>query len=219
MSERLMGLTETFIPPITKLSSLFKTPKKLLRLQWAKLKFRFINYGTLMVIKFSSPQAGKRWYNKAYKINRRQVLPKAMSLHTEIYAAFAEGDARKLRELCADGMYESFRARIATRQKGEVLKWELLKYNKKPKVVSDRAVMVPGMAGMAVRQAVVRIASQQRLTRLVGGRVVKGSGEKKDLCEYVVVQSNVDKWEGKGWKVWGTTKETTLQDIERWKKA
>ena len=213
-----MYLTETFVPPILKLSSPFKTPTKFLRLQWSKLKHSFLNYGSLMAVKFSSPQAGKRWYNKAYKINRRQVLPKAMSLHTEIYAAFAEGDVRKLRELCADGMYESFRARIATRQKGEVLKWELLKYNRNPKVVSDRAVMAPG-TGAAVRQAVVRIASQQRLTRLVGGRLVRGSGEKKDLCEYVVVQSNVDKWEGKGWKVWGTTKETTLQDIEGWKKA
>ncbi|KAG0650577.1 Inner membrane mitoribosome receptor [Hyphodiscus hymeniophilus] len=170
------------------------------------------------MVKWSSPKAGKRWYNRSYTISRRSMRPIAMGLHTEMYSAFARGNVNALKAKCTEGIFESFRARIAGRKKGEVLKWELLKYNGSPKVVADRGALIPGMDGMAIRQAVVRIASKQRLTKEVGGKVVEGSEKSKDVLEYVVVQQKVHRWQVEGWKLWGTTKESTLEDVEEWKR-
>ena len=210
--------TETFVTPIVKLSTAFREPRRYLRFQYTKIRSKLSDRASLLVLKFSSPQAGKHWWNKSYAINRRAIRPVATGLHTEMYAAFAAGDLAKLKVKCTDGIFESFRARIAGRRKGEIWRWELLKYIGTPRVVADRAAMVPGMEGMAIRQAVVRIRSQQRLTREFGGKVVEGTGETKDVTEYVVVQQTVQKWFAEGWKVWGTTKATTLEDVEAWKR-
>ena len=85
-------------------------------------------------------------------------------------------------------------------------------------MVADRAALMPNMEGMAIRQAVLRIRSLQRLTRMVGEKVVEGTGETKEVLEYLVVQQQVLRWQAEGWKVWGTTKETTLEDVEAWKR-
>lgn len=171
-----------------------------------------------MAMKFSSPR-GKRWYNRSLKLDRSKVAPAAVELHQKMYSAFADGDLQKLKEICTEGIHDSFRARIGGRKRLERVKWELLKYNKSAKVVSDRMARLPGPGGNAMRQAVVRISSQQRVTRFVGGMQVKGTGVKKDVVEYVVVQSKIDKWKPGGWKVWGTTRETTLKDCELWQRV
>jgi len=70
-----------------------------------------------------------------------------------------------------------------------------------------------------IRQAVVRICSRQRLTRYkADGSVVKGSGEEREVKEYVVIQRKL--WKGKEgeWVVWGTTEETTQEMVEEAKK-
>ena len=134
-----------------------------------------------------------------------------------MYASFAAGDIKELSGLCTEGLLESFSARIRGRRSGEKVSWELLGYNGRPRVVSDRASMLP-YDGMALRQAVVRIASRQCLTRRVGGTVVEGSGEVKDVVEYVVLQSLIKRWTMGPWKVWGTTQETSMKDVESWQK-
>jgi protein MBA1 len=48
-----------------------------------------------------------------------------------MYSAFAEGDARLLDTVCCDDLRESFRARIASRSRGERWEWELVKYTKR----------------------------------------------------------------------------------------
>jgi len=214
-----MGLLDqTFVTPIIKLSSLFTAPRTYFRWQFTKFRCQLGAYGSLLALKVTSPRAGKRWYNKQYKMDRKSVCPEALRLHTEMYSAFAEGHIMKLSKLCTDGLFGSFNARISARKRGEVWKWELLKYNGASKVVSDKAAMIPNMDGFALRQAVVRISSQQRLTRSIDGKKVEGSGEAKDVLEYVVVQSLVEKWEVRPWKVWGTTPATTLEDLDQWKR-
>ena len=139
-----------------------------------------------------------------------------------MYTSFAEGDVVGLRKLCTDGLYDSFRARIGSRPKGEKILWELVNYNKRSKLVSFRAARLP-IEGAGVMQAVVRIASRQKLTRLVKGKsggmeVVPGSGKEKDVVEYVVLQKQYESWKEGEWQVWGTTKETTLEDVEEWER-
>ncbi len=72
-----------------------------------------------------------------------------------------------------------------------------------------------GIEGMGLRQAVVRIASRQRLTRYkADGSVVPGSGREKDTVEYLVIQKKLEKSVEQDWMVWGTTEETTLEMLE-----
>lgn len=49
-------------------------------------------------------------------------------------------------------------------------------------------------------------------------QVVPGSGKEKDVVEYVVVQRQYEGWREGEWRIWGTTKETTLDDVEEWEK-
>lgn len=139
-----------------------------------------------------------------------------------MYLAFAAGEVPTIRRLCADGLFETFSNRIANRDKAEKVEWELVRYNKRTKVVSHRAVRFP-VEGGGIRQAVVRICSRQKLTRTRVGKggkkeVVQGSGREKDVVEYLVVQKIMRDWEEGEWKVWGTTGETTLEDVEMWER-
>jgi hypothetical protein len=72
-----------------------------------------------------------------------------------MYTSFAEGDIVALRKICTDGLYDSFRARIGNRSKGEKVVWDLVNYNKRSKLISNRAARMP-IEGAAVMQAVVR---------------------------------------------------------------
>ena len=212
-----MKKIETFVPPPFKLTPLFRAPIQFFRFQWSKLRARLRNDVSLLAVKWSSPRGGKRWYNRSFKLKKKSVCPTAMALHKQMYSAFAEGDVQKLREICCDGIYDSFRARIGGRKRGETMSWELVQYKGSPKVVSDRMAQIPGAEGAALRQAVVRIRSRQKLERHLSGKGVEGGGE-KDVVEYVVVQSKMEKWRAGEWKVWGTTTETTLKDVERWQR-
>ena len=149
------------------------------------------------------------------KIQRGKVAPAALRLHRKMYSAFAEGDMDTIKALCTQGIADSFQARLQSRPKGERVEWDLLKYNKTPRVVSDRAARLP-TDGFAVRQAVVKLNTRQRLTRYMrDGEVVPGSGKERDVVEYLVVQKLYRLWKEDPWKVWGTTEETTVQQLEK----
>jgi protein MBA1 len=157
------------------------------------------------------------WSTRKYKprpqIRFMQTAPTAVGLHRQMYSAFAEGDSNTLKTICADGLLENFQARIQSRGR-ETLKWELIKYNRKSKVMSNRSASL-GMEGIMIRQAVVRINSQQKLTRFKpDGSIVPGTGEVKDVQEYVVIQKKLLQGKEDDWVVWGTTEETTLESIK-----
>jgi protein MBA1 len=136
-----------------------------------------------------------------------------------MYNAYAEGDTNQLRKLCTDGLFDMFSTRIGNRPKGERIQWELIKYNKRAKVVSDRAARLP-IEGAVLRQSVVRMSSRQKVTRWkrADGKdvMVEGSGKEKDVVEYIVIQQLWKNWKPDDWMVWGTTKEVTLDDVDEW---
>jgi protein MBA1 len=142
----------------------------------------------------------------------RQIAPTAVGLHHLMYTAFAEGDIKALRKICTDGILETFEGRIRARGK-EKWTWELVKYNKSPRVMSHRGGTL-GIDGAALRQAVVRIASRQKLTRYRDGKIVPGSGQEKDVLEYVVIQKMMLRGKEEDWRVWGTTDETTIDKLD-----
>ncbi|KAL3420182.1 hypothetical protein PVAG01_08681 [Phlyctema vagabunda] len=207
-------LADTFVTPSgSNVPSIFSNPRGLLKLQWWRLRYRFRDAFSSLVLKWSSPSI-KSWYRPSLKLNRSQIAPSAVALHQTMYTAFAEGDIRTLRKICTDGVFDSFQARIASRPRGERTQWELVKYNKRARLVSNRAARLP-VDGAAVRQAVVRITSTQRLTRFKpNGAVIPGTGKEKDVVEYVVLQKKYWQWKEEDWQVWGTTDVTTLQKLE-----
>jgi len=147
------------------------------------------------------------------KLRMRQTAPAAVALHRQMYTAFAEGDLQTLTKICADGLLDSFTARIHARGR-ETVRWELVKYSKRPRVMSNRAASLM-IDGAGLRQAVVRICSTQRLTRYrPDGTVVPGSGKEKDVQEYIVIQKKLFQGKEEDWIVWGTTEETTLEKLE-----
>lgn len=125
---------------------------------------------------------------------------------------FKRGDIDTLREICCEGLLSSFRARINARHAGgrpHQLEWTLHKYNRFARVVSNRATSFP-MPNSGLRQAIVRISSRQSLTRYdADGNVVPGTGEPKDVTEYLVIQKRCFGGKEENWEVWGTTEETT----------
>lgn len=176
---------------------------------------------SLLITKFMSPPAKKGSLRRSFKLHRSKLVPEAVSLHTQMYTTFAAGDVNSLRRLCTDGLFDTFSGRIGNRTRGERVKWELVKYNKRAKLISDRAARLP-VDGMAMRQSVVKISSRQRLTRWqrIQGREeqIEGTGKEKDVVEYVVVQRLYKNWQPGPWMVWGTTKEITLDDVDEWKR-
>jgi mitochondrial protein MBA1 len=135
-----------------------------------------------------------------------------------MYSAFAESDIPTLQKICADGILDSFRARIGNRAHGEKMLWELIRYNKRAKIVSHRAARLP-IEGAGLRQAVVRIASRQKLSRYTAnGALVKGTGKERDVVEYVVLEKKC--WQGKeeDWRIWGTMEETKFETVMQWQR-
>ncbi|KAI9703273.1 MAG: hypothetical protein M1836_007839 [Candelina mexicana] len=122
------------------------------------------------------------------------------------------GDTQTLRKVCAEGILESFRKRIAARA-GEKWDWNLRNYAKTPRVVSNRAAQLP-LDEAGLRQAVVKIESRQSLTRTgADGKRVPGTGTEKVVREYVVIQKQMFGGKESSWLIWGTTEETTLSKL------
>ncbi|OBT64461.1 hypothetical protein VE03_05308 [Pseudogymnoascus sp. 23342-1-I1] len=205
-------LPETIVAPSgANRPSLFTSPNALAKLQWARLKRKVSDLLVITIYRFSNRKHG-------LKIHFRKTAPTAVALHQQMYTAFAAGNIELLKKITCEGLYDSFASRIHTRPRGERWKWEVIKYTSSPRVMSNRAATLP-VDDAGVRQAVVRICSRQRLSRYkADGSLVAGTGEERDVMEYVVIQRML--WEGKenDWMVWGTTEETTLEAIEEAKR-
>ena len=81
-------------------------------------------------------------------------------------------------------------------------------------VVSHRAVLLPGVKGAALRQAVVRLRTRQSLTRIKpDGQMVEGTGLEKVVQEYVVVQRRMWREKEEPWMVWGTVEESDWKHL------
>ncbi|KAI9824376.1 MAG: hypothetical protein M1819_000882 [Sarea resinae] len=206
-------LPDTFVPPTGQNRIDFiNNPKYLPTLVWLRVKNLWQNYFSLILARI--------FIQKNLKLQFLKTKPTAVDLHRQMYTAFAEGNTALLRRICADGLFESFSARIAARKRTG-LRWTLHKYNRGVRCVSDRYTQLP-IEGAGIRQAVVRIPSRQSLTKLAAdGTTVPGSGRERNLVEYVVIQKRIIKGKDEPWMVWGTTEETTLKTVheeERQKK-
>ncbi|KAH7037632.1 uncharacterized protein B0I36DRAFT_428220 [Microdochium trichocladiopsis] len=157
------------------------------------------------------------------KLGRSQAVPTGKALHVQMSEAVAAGDAETIRRICLPELADSLVASMQTRPRGIRYAWQLVKYNSTvsyPRLADFRAVTMPlpgSTQTQIVRQAVVSIASTQRIGRYddtKGGTLVPGSERTQDLVEHLVLQSNVSMqtWVAEPWKIWGTINESTYQD-------
>lgn len=199
-------LPGTFVMPSRpKRPSMFRSPRLRLQLEWRRLKTRVIDLGSVTYYKWGIAKKP----NPRPKLALRNTGRIAQALHTQMYTAFADGDLALLRKVCSDGLFASFQSRIASRPVGQGVRWTLHQYTRRPRVVSHRAAVLPMVKGAALRQAVVRLQSRQSLARLMAGKVTEpGTGEVKDVKEYVVIQRRMWKEQEEPWMVWGTIEES-----------
>jgi len=143
-----------------------------------------------------------------------------------MYEALAAGDKQTIEAICCEGLRDTLLARIAKRKLGEKWEWSL-EEKKGVKIVSHRAADVEENCGY--RQVVVRIKSRQSLVRKMNGNEKLGKKDEREkavakdekdkraerwITEYVVIQKKTMDGVDMPWMIWGTTKETTIEQIE-----
>ncbi|KAI4264601.1 MAG: hypothetical protein L6R42_000306 [Xanthoria sp. 1 TBL-2021] len=204
-----LGLLEgTFIMPTGRRKpSIFSEPRRRWQLELHRARQRFIELRMGWSYKYLSKRKPRP------KMGLRPVGPTAQALYTQMYTAFADGDITTLSNICTEGLLASFKSRIASRPRNERLRWTLHKFIRGPKFVSHRIAILP-YKGSAIRQLVVRMRTRQSLARMVSGgpgrpdALVQGTGEEKEVSEYLVLQRRMWKEIEEPWMVWGTTEET-----------
>ena len=163
-----------------------------------------------------------------------KVVTTALKLHADMYrsvfsnagpdpAAAEESDIAKIKRFCCEGLRDEMVTRIKSRPSTQSTRWEIK--NVRPhlttRVVSNRATPLP-RSESAIRQAVVKIRSKQRVLRfeLAGtskGEMVEGTDKWANVVEYMVIQRRIIDGLEEPWKVWGTAEETPYHEVLKWK--
>jgi hypothetical protein len=157
----------------------------------------------------------------------------ALNLHREVYTSLAAGDINSLRKILCTGLFTKFESQIKRRNETNqpAQTWKVVRYTSplrlpfssrlafwplntllpgtQAKVVADRVVPFPFGKDLLIRQCIVRIRSLQSLDRNDGS-----PPSEADVTEYLVMQQmRVDDNEPPVWKLWGTTKPATKEQM------
>jgi len=154
----------------------------------------------------------------------------ARELHHKFYTALGEGDMHTLQKIACSGLLSKCKARIDRRRAlGKANEpWVLKRYlgipyprwlekwpltvllpNAGVRVVSDKMTLLP-IHDSYLRQCVVRIRSLQDAKTMKDEK-----SHLKPYTEFVVLQKMYLKGEEADWRIWGTVKEDTMEEIEQ----
>lgn len=133
-------------------------------------------------------------WKKKPRFRRREAQNAAMDNYERMYKAFAINDLKELNKVCISGIVFDLQKRISTRPKNTTLKWEIIKRDRSPRIVSNRATQIPlpgesnnRTTPTAVRQIVVLMKTKQRLTinrtdiKLAAGKTHKAASRTQSL--------------------------------------
>lgn len=217
-------LPETFVMPTgNRIPSLFKEPQRRAKLEWARIRKRVSDYASVLSYKWAVVRRASGLQRPMLKLKETKTI--ARELHHEMYSAFAEGDVHALQKTCTSGLFNTFLKRVNARSKDTKLEWTVERYIGQPKVVSHRVAVLPDPPMSAIRQAVVRLRSMQKLEKFKVRREKKGpkKGEEtlvpegnavpQEFDEYVVVQKLMFRGKESPWMVWGSIQESEPDDL------
>jgi len=175
------------------------------------------------------------------KIATRTIPAAARTLHKKLFSAYAAGNAARISKLTAESLAASLASRISHREPGTRLHWSVVRYVRRPRVVSQKAAELPFLVEgekAGARQAIVRIETEQRVVmgrKLADGQMdladkedgfwsdKSGDGIEwgvprvKNVVEYMVLQRKMIKGVEEPWYIVGFARETTANDIRQWK--
>lgn len=154
----------------------------------------------------------------------------ALDLHKKFYTHLASRDFRSLRPILCAGLATQIRSQITYREENRLppQSWTLIRYTSpltipfsflpwpitsllpfsQAKIVSDCVVPFPVGKNVYLRQCVVRIRSLQSLDRGDGSLPVEAN-----LTEHLVMQRMKTDGRVGDWKVWGTTRTSSQEQI------
>lgn len=147
----------------------------------------------------------------------------ADGLYRDMYTALARGDLESVSDRLKNDILQSLKSRAMSRE-GVDTKWTLEKYNRNPRLVSYSIALIdpskPKWQQSYMQQAVVELDSDQSLTRRkkaaqAGGAPALGQTTSSRVREYLVIQKDVHDGVPGRWKIWGTTRPTTILDVKR----
>jgi len=195
-------------------------PRLWWRLLVARTQTRFNALLSETMLRLASIPPGR--LRPQLKLRKKALVPTAKALHRALSQALARGDVSALRKTAMPVLYASLAAKMQQRRRGRRFEWTLLRYTATPRLLIHTVEQMPldttGTATLVTRQAVVSIASRQRLVEYddVKGRGVVVSEKEVDLVERIIIMAIVDQgtYETGEWKVWGFGEEATLDEYQ-----
>ncbi|KAI0805086.1 hypothetical protein GGR55DRAFT_656976 [Xylaria sp. FL0064] len=200
-----------------------RNPITFTKMVWLLAKNRATSLGAQLGVYFVSmekPSGGYRW--PIFRPRKRAAIPTAKALHVQMSEAVAAGDKETLRHICTPGLFQTLAGAIDARPPHVRNEWELVRYVNRmyyPRLADFRITYQNGPNAKLVKQAVVSIASVQRLTRYDdakwGAEGKPAAARERHMVEHIVLQAEVhDKtFVTESWKVWGTLPEMSYEDI------
>ncbi|KAI1349910.1 hypothetical protein F5Y01DRAFT_287404 [Xylaria sp. FL0043] len=162
--------------------------------------------------------SGKGYQWPSFRPRKRAAIPTAKALHVQMSEAVASGDKETLRRICMPELFQTLAGAIDARPSNVRHEWELVRYVNKwyyPRLSDFRVTYQNGRNAKLVKQAVVSIASVQRLTRYDDGQGSPPAARERHMVEHIVLQAEVhDKtFVTEPWRVWGTLPEMSYETI------
>ncbi|KAK5654432.1 hypothetical protein OQA88_7342 [Cercophora sp. LCS_1] len=159
-----------------------------------------------------------------FKLNNANVALTAKAFHRDLAQALAEGNKNAVNNMCVKAMSIPLLAAITARPKDRRFSWELVKYNKSPKLKSHVMAPVSKDKGAPfIRQVVVSISSKQKKTeyrRSANGKWAQHGVKEVDVDENVCMVALVNPvtWTQGEWRLIGYPKNSTPEEWELEKK-
>ncbi|TIA66755.1 hypothetical protein D6C83_02248 [Aureobasidium pullulans] len=211
----------TFIMPSgDKLPSLFQEPG---------LRFKLEKYRIWLRTKevFGRHYMGYFHVKPRADFQTSKIPSVSKSLYTDMYTHFAQGNLSPISSQLCENIYSSLDQRIIARGPNTGMQWQLHRWLNEPKIVSHKYMPMSlednkdKTKQTTIQQVVVRMQSLQSLKKIKkvrqGGKVVEmleeGSSQvAKPVTEYLVVQRLCKRGKMGEWMVWGTTRESSVEE-------
>ncbi|CCC08787.1 hypothetical protein SMACR_05427 [Sordaria macrospora] len=208
-------LPETFVvPPLSRFPKQFKP---LMSYLWSIVRVKVVDFMLSRQYRFQSQPSLRQ--KPLVSLKKGPLISHTKALHRLMNEAIASGNVDLLERIVDPNLYMPLAINIHQRPRGHTCTWELVRYNREPRVVSLKIFPMAGFATKLLWQVTVSIASRQRVVEKdERKRVVPGSEKELDLVENVVIGTMLDNetWTMlSDWKIIATVQPMTPEKWEQ----